>query len=110
MEQDDIECLLEIGALEFVYVDENGDNVYRFTDQAKTLVPEIYHEHMKDFSNIVFSLWNKNLIDVVFDEEGEPLISINNNSFDYEQIKELDEEEMDGLKEIIISWNERSKE
>jgi hypothetical protein len=110
LDQDIIDYLIEIGALEFVHVDETGNNVYRFTELAKKLVPEIYYAHMKEFNNIVFSLWNKNLIDVVFDDEGEPLISINENSFDSEKIKELDEEEADGLKEIIISWNERSKE
>ena len=110
MEQDDIEYLLEIGALEFVHVDQNGDNVYRFTDTARKLVPEIYDAHMKEFNNIVFSLWNKNLIDVVFDEEGEPLISINENSFNSEEIQELDEEERDGLEEIIMSWNEKTNE
>jgi len=110
LEEETIEHLLEIGAIEFVSVDEEGNNVYRFTDMAKKLVPEIYDAHIKDFNNIVFSLWNKNLIDVVFDEEGEPLISINENSFNQEKIKELDEEDRDGLEEIIICWNEKSNE
>lgn len=101
---------MQIGALEFVYTEHSGENIYRFTDKAKALVPELYEAHMREFNNIVFSLWNKNVIDVVFDEEGEPLISINENSFNLESIEQLDEEEKDALNEIIISWNHKSKE
>jgi hypothetical protein len=101
-----IEHLLSIGALEFVYVDSDGEDIYRFTKQAKELVPEIYNEHMKDFNNIIFSLWMKNVVDVIFDENGEPLIGINDNTYRQESIDDLDENEKEALKEIIYAWNE----
>jgi hypothetical protein len=105
-----IEYLVEIGALEFVYVDENKDKIYRFTKDAKDLVPEIYSEHMKEFNNIIFSLWNKNLIDLVFDDNGEPLISINKNSYFGVGDEDLYEEERDALKEIISTWEDKEIE
>jgi len=107
LDPEEILHLLKIGALEFVNVDENNENVYRFTQKAKKLVPELYDEHMKEFSNVVFSLWVKNMLDVVFDEEGEPLISINKNSCDSEKVKELDLDEKEVLSEIVISWEEK---
>jgi hypothetical protein len=99
--------LLEIGALEFVSVDENNEDVYRFTKNAKKLVPELYQEHMQEFSNVVFSLWTKNMLDVVFDEEGEPLISINEDSSDLKKIEQLDLDEKEVLFEIVSSWEEK---
>jgi hypothetical protein len=105
-----IEHLIEIGALEFVYVDEDGESIYKFTKKAKELVPDIYNEHMKDFNNLIFSLWMKDIIDVIFDENGEPLVGVNNNTHDLEKTQGLELEEKEALKEIISSWNEMGEE
>jgi hypothetical protein len=101
-----LEYLLSIGAVEFVYKDQDGEEIYRFTKIAKELVPQIYNEHMKDFNAMIFSLWRKELIDIVFDEVGEPLIGINENSYNEEMQKDLSVEEKDALIEIFAAWDE----
>ena len=110
MEEELVQYLLSIGALEYVFTDEDGDPVYRLTPEARDLVPDLYDEHMKDFNSVVFSLWSKNLIDVVFDEDGEPLIGINQNTTDQEMTKSLDRAEKEALQEILFVWKKKSEE
>jgi hypothetical protein len=83
VEEEMIEYLISIGALEYVFDDEDGEPIYRMTPEAKDIVPDLYEEHMKDFNAVVFSLWDKNMLDIVFDDKsGEPMIGINSNSLD----------------------------
>lgn len=103
MESELIKYLESIGAIEFAFEDEHGERIYKFTDQAEELVPDLYQEHLNDFSNTVFSLWEKNLIDMTFDDKGEPLIGLNENSLNYEEY-ELDQDESDAMAEIIATW------
>lgn len=110
MEEELVQYLLSIGALEYVFTDEDGDPIYRLTPEAKDLVPELYEEHMKDFNSIVFSLWSKNLIDVVFDDDGEPLVGINENTTDSEMTKDLDRVEKEALQEILFVWKKKTEE
>ena len=109
MEDELIEYLLSIGALEYVFTDEDGDPIYRLTPEAKDLVPDLYEEHMKDFNSVVFSLWSKNLVDVVFDEDGEPMIGLNANTDNAEMIKKLDKQEKEVLQEILHVWKKKSE-
>jgi hypothetical protein len=109
MDKETIEYLLGIGALEFCFVDENGEDVYKMTKEAATLVPEIYGEYMKNFNYLIFSLWNKDLIDVVFDESGEPLIGVNENTYNEELRLDISQEEREVLEEIIYTWKEKEE-
>jgi hypothetical protein len=106
MDDETIEYLMSIGALEFDSFGEEGEPRYKFTEHAKKLVPDLYKEHMKDFNVLVFSLWSKDFIDVVFDEDGDPLISINENSFNPDKHEELDYQEFSALSDILDAWEE----
>jgi hypothetical protein len=110
MDKDDIEYFLAIGALEFSYVDDDGDEVYRLTEKAKEIAPQLYEEQMKDFNAAIFSLWNKGVIDITFDNNGEPLIGISEDVYDMEISELLDEEERDILQEIVLAWNIKNNE
>jgi hypothetical protein len=110
MEEELIQYLLSIGALQFAFVDDHGEKVYRLTPEAKELVPTLYEEHIKDFNSTVFSLWNKGIIDIVFDENGEPLIGPNENSENKKKIKKLDKNEKEVLSEILFLWNKKQEE
>ena len=105
-----IEYLLSIGALEYAFTDDEGEAIYRITPDAKDLVPELYEEHMKNFTASVFSLWNQDLIDVVFDDDGEPMISINDNSENEEMLSKLNSTDKDVLKEILFVWKKKAQE
>lgn len=105
-----IQYLLSIGALEFVFIDKEGEHIYRLTPEARELVPDLYDEHMKNFTSSVFSLWSKDLIDVVFDEDGEPLIGINSNTENEELVSKLDDNDKNILKEILFVWKKKEQE
>ena len=110
MDDELVEYLLSIGALEYVFTDDDGEPIYRLTPEAKELVPDLYEEHMKDFNSVVFSLWQKDLIDLVFDEDGEPMIGINVNTTDPAMVEILDKQEKEAIQEILFVWKKKSEE
>lgn len=110
MDEETIKYLLSIGALEYSHNDEDGEPVYRFTKDASTMVPDIYEEQMQDFNALVFQLWNKDMIDVFFDDDGDPIIGLNGNSENKDKIELLDIDEKDAMKEIISFWNQVDEE
>jgi hypothetical protein len=101
LDKETIEYLLSIGAIEFAFTDEDGKNIYRMLPSAKTIVPNLYEQYVKSFNSTVFSLWTRDGIDVVFDESGEPMVGINENSIDNNFIAQLSNKEKDVLKEIV---------
>lgn len=110
MEEELIQYLLSIGALELVSEDSNKNPIYRLTEEAKDLVPELYQEHMKDFHMAAFSLWSKGLINIVFDDAGEPLIGLNENSANFEKTKDLPKNEKRALQEMLVYWEKETEE
>lgn len=104
-----IQYLLSIGALEHVFDDEDGDPVYRMTPEAQDMVPDLYEEHIKEFNVVVFSLWEKEMLDVTFDEDGSPMIGINENSLNEEMYDKLERDEREALQEILIIWKRKSE-
>jgi hypothetical protein len=102
LDKDTIEYLLSMGAIEYAFTDDNEKQVYRLLPEAKTIIPEIYERYEKNFNSTVFSLWHKDAIDIVFDNNGEPLLGLNKNSIDREFHSSLDKNEQEILNEIIF--------
>lgn len=105
-----IKYLLSIGALEYSFTDDDGEPVYRFTENARNLVPDIYEEQMEDFSAIIFELWNKGVIEIFFDEDGDPIIGLNEKTNDPSVFSNLDKEQKQALKEILEFWDHIEEE
>jgi len=110
VDEEMIQYLISMGALEYVFDDEDGEPIYRMTPEARDMIPDLYDNHIQDFNAMVFSLWTKNMIDVVFDEMGDPMVSLNDNSENKEMVDKLDKEEREVLKEIIFVWKKKSEE
>lgn len=93
-----IDSLIERGALEMTGVDKDGDVIYRVTEKCKDLFPELYYEHMKQTDDIAFSLWQKDLVDIRFTDDGH-YISIAPNAAEkfVEHIENLTEDEKNVL-------------
>lgn len=108
MEPDEVmDYLLSIGALEQAGFDaDSGEQLYRLTEKCEEFLPEFTELFYEQFSAQVFMLWQKGLIDVVFDEEGEPMISPNDQSFDEDNWDDLDIEGAFVLKQIISVFAE----
>jgi hypothetical protein len=108
--KEDIEYFVAIGVLEFSYIDENGDHIYSLTDKAKEIAPEFYENQMKTLNATVFSLWNKGIIDVIFDESGDTMIALNEDTAELLKTIDLDEHEHTVIEEILISWHLKNLE
>jgi len=109
LEKEDIEYFLAIGAIEFSHINENNEEIYRLTDSAKDIAPHFYETQIKDLNSTVFSLWNKGVLEIFFDDDGNPLISLDEDIEEIIKSVDLDENEHDVVSEILISWEENNK-
>jgi len=110
IEKEDLEYFLAIGALEFSHTNQNGEDIYRLTKEAKEIAPEFYEEQVKDLNSVVFSLWSKGIIEISFDDSGDPLIGLQQNTGELLEKIDLDEDEHDVMEEIILSWYSKYEE
>lgn len=104
---DFMEYLLEIGALEKAGFDEDtGQQVFRITEKADEFIPEFTEHFFSELNTEVFFLWQNEYLDIIFDEEGEPMVSPLDKAFDKETWKELPVESLFILKQILAIFNE----
>lgn len=96
-EENIIDYLIEMGIIiPLGYSDELGQEMYRVTDAAEEMFPEFFAEQMRELNETIFDLWNLDLIDIVFDDGGEPLVGLNKNSTDKEKIEAIENKELRG--------------
>jgi predicted transcriptional regulator len=100
-----LDDLIKKGLVEEAGIDlASGQQTYRITEKGKQMLPEIYEESLAMHNMICFSLWDKNMINLSFDEEdGLPMIALNKNSFDEEKIKLLPEAEKFVLRQLVLT-------
>lgn len=97
-----IDDYVKRGWLEEVGKDmETGDPTYRITEEGKKILPDLYEESMSTYNMVCFKLWEKNMINLSFDDEGMPLVALNKNSFDEEKIMLLSEIERFILRQLL---------
>ena len=100
MDNEMIEFLKSIGAIE-----DAGDGNYRLTDAASEFVPEVVKTHEAQFNNDVFSLWMNGMLELVFDEDGDPMIDLSEDSRNEELKKErLTKQEASTLEMILYQY------
>ena len=101
MDKDMIEFLKSIGAIEEL----PGGN-YRLSEDAEEFVPGVVKHHEAMFNNDVFSLWINDMIDLVFDDDGEPMLDITETSRDeVRQYECLTPQEINTLRMIIQQYD-----
>ena len=101
MDKDMIEFLKSIGAIVDV-----GNGNYRLSEQAEEFVPEVVKQHESMFNNDVFSLWINDMIDVVFDDDGDPMLDLNESSRDeVRQYECLTPQEINTLRMIVKQYD-----
>lgn len=90
-----IKFLIDMGILIPLGFDEEiGQDMYLLSDDAKTFMPEVSEEHQMELNAAVFDLWNIDMLNVVFDDDGEPLIGLNENSLDKSKVEAIENEEL----------------
>lgn len=78
-----IEFLIQEGALEVLGFDGVSESfTYKLTDKCKEIYPELYQSHYSHVGEIAMSLWQKEAIDIIFNESG-PTVGMTVEQFDY---------------------------
>ena len=67
---------MEIGAIELSGIDDSGEIVFKVTDKAKELAPELWKAHADYVDQTLLDLYNKDLISVEYDENLQATISL----------------------------------
>lgn len=103
-EEQIIKWLVDLGIIEDLgYNEELGENMYHITSEAQEYFPQLKETHLKDINQHVFDLWQINMLDVTFDDKGEPLVALNKNSLDKEKIAQIQDPELKRQMIMIIS-------
>jgi hypothetical protein len=71
---------IEIGAIDPMGLDENGEVVFRVTEKAKEIIPEIWEAHTKYVDEILVDLFEKDLITVEYNENLEANITLSDEA------------------------------
>jgi hypothetical protein len=67
---------IEIGAIDPVGLDKDGEVIFQVTEKAKDLIPEIWEAHTQYVDEILIDLFEKDLISVEYNENLEANISL----------------------------------
>jgi hypothetical protein len=72
----DLEHYIEIGAVELSGIDEYGEIIFKITDKAEFLVPELWQAHKDYIDQTLLDLYEKDLISVEYNENLEATITL----------------------------------
>ena len=67
---------LEIGAVSFEGMDENGEIIYAISEDAKELAPELWQSHIEYVDRSLVELYEQGLIEIEYDENLEAIMHI----------------------------------
>ena len=75
-EDEKLAFYLEIGAIEVMGIEDDGEFIFKITDSAKELAPELWEAHEDHVNSTLLELYEKGLINVSYDESLEAIIEI----------------------------------
>jgi len=67
---------LEIGAVNFEGVDENGEIIYSISEDAKEIAPELWQSHIDYIDRSLMDLYEKGLAQIEYNEDLEAIVSL----------------------------------
>lgn len=77
MEEDErLNYYLEIGAVKLIGVDESGEFIFRITEEAETLAPDLYAAHSAHVDESLIELYKAGLVNITYDENLEATIEM----------------------------------
>jgi hypothetical protein len=95
-----IDNLILEGGIEVAGVDpDSGEMLYCFTPKVKEIMPELYNDHLNFVNAELMVLWEKGYVDIDFLMD-DPLISLNEKSYNHEEVSKLSKEEKWSLQEL----------
>lgn len=109
---DVIQFLIDMGVLKPMGYDESiGEEMYLITQDADDFIPGLFIEKEKRLNSAIFDLWQIDMLDIIFDDNGEPLVSLNKNSMNEEKIESIEDPSLRyEMYAIIQAFINRNKE
>jgi len=93
--------MLENGYMEQVGFDFTGDPIYRMTEKMLRDFPELFQYHVEETNDIIFGLWQKNMLEMKVNDSGEWTVVPTHNTLNYQDLDvDLNTEEILLLDEI----------
>ena len=71
-----LEHYIEIGAVEVVGIDEDGEFIFKITEQAKDLAPQLWEAHQDHVDGVLLGLFEDGLLNVTYTEDLEAVIEL----------------------------------
>ena len=100
-----IEFLVDNGCMEVIGVNEDGEFLFSMTEKMQEVFPEIWDEVLAMTNTAINGLWQKGLVEVICQPDGQILVSPNQNTLKYKEY-ELEEEELMTIETIINRMND----
>ena len=105
IEDDDIQevfiFMLQNGYMEVIGVDSFGEPLYRMTHKMIRDFPDLFDAHLSATNEVIFSLWQKGLLEMNMNNDGEWVVVPTYSTFNYRDVNvDLDQEEILMLEEI----------
>jgi hypothetical protein len=93
--------MLQNGYMELIGLDPFGEPLYRMTPKMGRDFPDLFDAHLSATNEVIFSLWQKGLLEMNMNNDGEWVVLPTYSTFNYKDIDvELDPEEISMLEEI----------
>jgi hypothetical protein len=103
--------LIEIGALEIKGYDSISNQfIYNLTPKCQEIMPQLFEEHFKMINELAFRLWNKDIIDLTFDNNGIPMVMPKDIEYTKSIMYSLPEEERFFLENLLAKRQNDTKE
>ena len=78
----DLAYYMEIGAVNLVGINENGEAVYEITELAQELAPELWQAHTDYIDRTMIELFDAGLLNVEYDENLEATIHLTKEGYE----------------------------
>jgi len=59
---------LQMGVIEVVGIEEDGEFIFKITELAKELAPELWEVHTEELDKIFLELFDKGLVNITYNE------------------------------------------
>jgi hypothetical protein len=93
--------MLQNGYMEVIGMDYNGEPLYRMTQKMIRDFPDLFDAHLSVTNEVIFSLWQKGLLEMNMNNEGDWVVVPTYSTFNYRDMNvDLDLEEILMLEEI----------
>jgi hypothetical protein len=104
-----IALLVQEGALEILGYDSVSDQItYKISEKCKEIYPELYYSHFEHIGELAMSLWQDNVIDIIF-TKGQTIVGITEEQSEYikDNLNNFDDDKRLFLESILPYYSDK---